>query len=289
MVQEEERLIGRGGRAHVTKDDRVDYRFVSITNNSLEGRGRHTLSVRQSLEQAGHLLKVGLGVDRVHDLRVVRPSLHIAHYQISILIGPHAAVELSREAVQAVARGVHVGPPHGDRQVGVGEGAVDHAALEARLAAAGGLAVATEAGGRVEEGRVGRVHGVGVDAPVPVGLCPLEAALGAQKILAQLYEPPVPRQEVGDEVDLLVEGEVGVDQLVVARCHGVDGGVLFFREVVEAHGGAEVLGFLVVGELAPLLPDLWVCAGASGPGDSARGSRSREGQECDDRRGKHRN
>lgn len=242
----------------------------------------------QSLKQVGHVGEVVLGVDRVHDLRVVRSRLHVAHYQVAVLIAAQASIKLARKAVQAVAGLVHVGPPHSQRQVRIGKGAVDDAAPEPRLLAAGFLAVATEAGGRIEDGRVGHVHGVGVNTPVPVRLCAVEAALAAEQVLAQLHEPPVPREEVGHEVDLLVEGEVGVDQLVVARGDGVDGGVLLFRQVVEAHGRPEVLCLFGVGELAPLLADLRVGAAACGPGDGARGSRSREGENCEDRGGKHR-
>lgn len=263
-------------------------RLVLLFSRPIEGRGRQTLSVRQSLEQVGHAEEVVLGIDRVHDLRVVRSRLHVAQYRVAILIGSQAAVELAREAVQAVAGFIHIGPPHGQRQIRIGECAVDDTTPEARLVAASALAIAAKAGGRVEDGRAGHVPGVSVDAPVPVRLGALEAALAAQHVLAQLHEPAVPWEEIGHEVDLCVEGEVGPDQLVVARGHGVDGGVLLLWQVVEADGGAEVLGLFGIGELAPLLADLRVGAAASGPGDDARASGSREGENGEDRRGKHR-
>lgn len=189
--------------------------------------------------------------------------------------------------MEAVSGLVHVGPAHSQGQVRVGKGSVDHAALEARHVAAGALAVAAEAGDGVEDGRVGRVQRVGVDAPVPVRLGPGEAALVAQKILVQLHIPAVPREEVGHKVNFRVQGEVRVDQVVHARGDGVDVGILGLGEPAQTHCGTDVLGLFGVGELAPLLANGRVGAGAIGTGNSARGCGRCEGDDAENGARKH--
>lgn len=263
VVEEEERLIGRGGRAHVAKDDAVNLRM------------------RQALEHRVHIGIVVKSVDRVHGLGVVRAGLHITNDGIAVFVVAQAAVELASKAMQAVADRVHIGPAHGERQVGVGKGPVDDAALEAGDAAVCALAIAAKACRGVKDGRVDRVHGVGVDAPVPVRLRSGEAALVAQQVLVQLHEPAVPGEEVGHKVDIRVEGKVRVDQVVHARGDSLDIGVFGLGKPAHAHGGPEVLGLFGVGEFAPLLANGRVGAGICARYNTRRRC-CRKGEEGDD-------
>lgn len=244
--------------------------------------------MRQSLEHADHVGKVVEAIDGVHDFGVVRACLHVANNRVAVFIVAPTTVELAREAVRAIANIGRIRPSRTQRQVRIGKWAVDHAALVADFAAAGALAVAAEAGDGVKERRVGHVDGVGVDAPVPVRLHPLEAAFSAQQVLVQLHIPAVPWEEVGHEVDLRVEGIVRVHQVVHARGDGVDPLVLLLGQLAQAHGGTEVLSLLGLGELAPLLADGRVGAGAVCSGDGARGSGRREGEDGEGRSEKHR-
>lgn len=187
--------------------------------------------MRQSLEHGDHIGEPVEAVDGVHGPRIVCSRLHIANNRIAIRVVALAAVELAREAVQPVSGRVHIRPTHSQRQVRAGKRTVDHTPLEARHVATRALAIATKASDGVKDGGVLRIEGVGVDAPVPVGLRSLEAALRPEEVLVELDVPAVPGEEVCDKVDVGVEGEVGVDEVVHARCDGVDGGIFCFGEV----------------------------------------------------------
>lgn len=243
--------------------------------------------MRQSFEHVTHLSVRLEAIDSVHDLRVVRGSLHVPNNWLAVLIVARCSVELASKAVGAVTLVVHVGPSHADGQDRIGKGAVDHTASEARLGAISALAVAAEAGVGVKYRRVLRVLGVAVDTPVPVWLGTSEPAFITQEIFVQLDVPAVPREEVGHKVDLVSEREMGVDQVVQTGGHGVDVGVFLLGKLTHTDGGSEVLGLFGVGELAPLLADGGVSAAAVGTGDSACGGTRGQGEEGKEGTGKH--
>lgn len=243
--------------------------------------------MRQSLEHHNHIGKVVESVDGVHDCRVVRPYLHLANNNFAVFIVAFTTVELAREAVEAVARVVHVRPPHSQCQVRISKGAVDYTTLEARLVALGALAVAAKAGDRIKDRGVGHVLGISVNTPVPVRLGTGEAAFSAQQVLVQLHIPAVPREEVGHEVDFRIKGKMGIDQVVHTRRDGIDVGILRLGQLAQAHSGTDVLGPFGFSKLAPFLANGRVGAGTIGTGYSARGSIYREGEDGKDQARKH--
>ena len=228
------------------------------------GRDAHTLSVRKTLKHVGHILVGIKGVDGVHNLGVVGGDLHIAEDLVAVLICAQATVELTGEAVQTVTGSVHIGPSHSKGQVGVGKRTINDAASEARNITTSALAITTETSLGVKDGRVLHILVIGIDGPVPVRLDTLVVALIPEKILMKLNEPAVPGEEVGDEVDLGIEFEVGVDEVVHAGCDGVDVGVLLLGKVARADGSSEVFLLFGTGEFTPFLSDDGIFAGVGG-------------------------
>lgn len=238
VVQEEDGVVGRAGRAHVAADGAVDG------------------AVRLALEPLAEVVVAGLGHDVGDGVRRDGPPVHVAGVKVAIV---EVAGQAVRHVVGALVLHLEVlerPVPHAKVVDGLGtvDAKVGHLVL-APAHARRGHAVAADARHGIPDAGVGYVRVV--ERPVPVGQGALVAAL-AQVLLVQVQEPPVPGQELGHKVDIVVEQGVDVGEVGQAgrgqappELRGLLG---------HAEDGVDVLLPVGRGELAELDALLGVCA-----------------------------
>ncbi|KAI6754635.1 hypothetical protein HG530_012387 [Fusarium avenaceum] len=237
----------------------------------------------KTLKHLGHAGEGVKRVDGVHNRRVIGCDLHITNNLVAVFILAHTSVELAAEAMRAVSWSVVIWPSHTQSQVQVCERSVNDTTLETRLIAVGSLAITAKSSLSIKEGGVRHILLISVNSPVPVGMDALVVALIAEQVLVQLHVPAMPGEESGDEVNLGLQGGMGVDKIIHASLDVVDELVRLLGKVAHADCGAEVFLLLGTGEFAPFFADDGVGAGLGGArnrvGEGA-GDKRQTGEKC---------